>query len=185
MSEEKLSLFMRVILGMETVIMTRLVPKDNPGTIFKWLFKVPILFYKAGLPYLGIFILLLTTTGRKTGKPRHTPLEYHPEDGSGYFIIMAGWGGKTDWALNIAANPRVHVQAGWKHFDAHAEKLTDEEVAAWLFKATQVNPSSLKIWSRWAGKSLDGSLESMRQAAEYFPCFRLKPLQENLNETQK
>lgn len=176
MSEEKLSLLMKAILGMETVIMTRLVPRDNPGIIFKWLFKTPVLFFKAGLPYMGDFILLLTTKGRKTGKPRYTPLEYHAEDGSGYLIIMAGWGGKTDWMKNILADPRVQVQAGRNHFDAIAEKLTDEEVSAWLFKATQVNPSSLKIWSRWAGEELDGSLEGMKKAAPHFPCFRLVPV---------
>jgi hypothetical protein len=40
----------------------------------------------------------------------------------------------------------------------------------------QVNPGSIRIWSRWAGGELDGSLESMRKAARYFPCFRLIPV---------
>lgn len=185
MSDGKLSLFMKAVLAMETFIMTRLVPRDNPGVIFKRLFKVPMLFYRAGLPCMGNFILLLTTTGRKTGKPRYTPLEYHPEDGSGYFIVMAGWGGNTDWKKNILANPSVHVQAGRRHFNATAEEMSNEEVAAWLYKATQVNPSSLKIWSRWAGEDLNGSLESMRKAAPHFPSFRLIPNQENKHETQK
>ena len=175
MAENNLSFFMRVILNIENFIMTRLVPKQNTGILFKWFFKMPIFFYKIGLPLFGGFILLLTTTGRKTGKPRHTPLEYRREEGSGTFIIMAGWGGKTDWARNIIKDPRVHVQAGWKHFDAVAEKLDDEEVAAWLHHVVQVNPSSIKIWSRWAGE-LDNSIESMRKAAKYFPSFRLKPI---------
>jgi deazaflavin-dependent oxidoreductase (nitroreductase family) len=175
MAEEKIPFFGRAALWIENAIMTRLVPKDRPGVVFKWLFKIPIIFYKVGLPLFGGFILLLTTTGRKTGKPRYTPLEYHAEDVSGYFIIMAGWGGKTDWMKNILADARVHAQAGRRRFDAIAEKMTDEEVAAWLYKATQVNPSSLKIWSRWAGEPLDGSLESMKKAAPHFPCFRLVP----------
>ena len=163
------------MLGAENLLMTYLVPKDSPGLVFKWLFKVPILFYKAGLPMFGDFILLLTTTGRKTGKPRYTPLEYHREGKSGCFIIMAGWGGKTDWMLNVLANPRVHVQVGRNHFDAVAEKMSDDEVAEWLFHVVQVNPGSIKIWSRWAGEALDGSLESMEKAARYFPSFRLIP----------
>jgi deazaflavin-dependent oxidoreductase (nitroreductase family) len=166
-------------LQIENVIMTRLVPKDRPGIMFKWLFKVPILFFKMGLPFFGDFVLLLTTTGRKTGKPRYAPLEYHCEEKSGYFIIMAGWGGKTDWSSNILVNPHVHVQAGSRHFDAIAEKIADDEVAAWLLKATQVNPPSLKIWSRWAGEPLDGSLDSMKKAAPHFPSFRLIPIQED------
>jgi hypothetical protein len=50
-------------------------------------------------------------------------------------------------------------------------------VAAWLYYVVQVNPASLKMWSRWAGP-LDGSLESMNKAAKYFPSFRLKPIEE-------
>ena len=177
MPRTELSFFTRVILNIENVIMACLVPKENTGILFKWFFKIPILFYKIGLPLFGNFILLLTTTGRKTGKPRHTPLEYRRKDGSGYFIIMAGWGGNTDWARNIIKDPRVHVQAGRNHFDAIAEKMNSEEVAAWLHHVVQINPSSIKIWSRWAGESLDGSMESRRKAAKYYPSFRLKPVQ--------
>ncbi len=178
MKEEKLSFFARLAVGIENVLMTRLVPKDSPGAIFKRLFKVPIFFYRIGLPLFGDFILLLTATGRKSGKPRQTPLEYRREEGSGSFVITAGWGGKTDWVRNITANPRVHVQAGWKHFDAVAERLGDGEVASWLYHVVQVNPRSIKIWSRWAGEDLDGSLESMMKAAPHFPSFRLKPIEE-------
>jgi deazaflavin-dependent oxidoreductase (nitroreductase family) len=177
MEEKTPSPVARLAFAIENAIMTRLVPTDGTGLVFKWLFKIPIFFYKIGLPLFGDFILLLTSTGRKSGKARRTPLEYRREDGSGFFIIMAGWGGKTDWAANITSNPRVHVQAGWKHFDALAEKLNDEEVAAWLYYVVQVNPASLKMWSRWAGP-LDGSLESMNKAAKYFPSFRLKPIEE-------
>jgi hypothetical protein len=68
--------FEKFALRAEDLIMTRLAPKDRPGPIFKWLFKVPIFFYKIGLPPPGNFFLLLITTGRKSGLPRHTPLEY-------------------------------------------------------------------------------------------------------------
>jgi len=175
MENKELSFFTWIAIHVENIIMTKLVPKENPGVVFKWLFKVPILFYKAGLPLFGDFILLLTTTGRKSRKPRHTPLEYHLEEGSGYCVITAGWGGKTDWAKNIIAYPHVHAQAGQRHFNARAEALTNDEVTAWLAHVVEVNPASLKIWSRWAGEELDGSLESMRKAAKYFPSFRLIP----------
>lgn len=159
--------------------MTRIVPMDNPGPVFKWLFKIPIVFYKIGLPLFGNFILLLTTNGRKTGKLRYTPLEYRREDNSGYFIITAGWGGNTDWYRNALANPKVHVQAGWKKFYANAENVDEKQVAEWLTHVVQINPSSLKIWSRWAGEELDGSHASMLKAAKYFPSLRLKPLEED------
>ena len=174
MTPEPLSPIQRFALRAEELIMTRLVPKDDPGPVFRWLFKIPILFYKLGLPLFGDFILLLTTTGRRTGRVRQTPLEYRVEPGSGCFLLTAGWGGKTDWYRNACADPHVRVQAGRRKFEALAEPLSEAEVTAWLVEAVRRNPGSLKIWSRWAGETLDGSEESMRRAARYFPSLRLR-----------
>jgi deazaflavin-dependent oxidoreductase (nitroreductase family) len=177
MEKQNLSLFVRFLLRAEELIMTRLVPKDNPGPIFKRLFKTPIFFYRIGLPIFSSFVLLLTTTGRKSGKQRYTPLEYQREKGTGNPVIMAGWGGKTDWRFNVEANPRVHVQIGKESFDAIAEPLSDAEIVTRLKKTISINPNSTKIWSRWAGEtvSLDDPT-SIERAAKYFPCFRLKPI---------
>jgi len=179
MEKRKLTLFERVALRVEDLLMTRLVPGDHPGIVFKWLFKIPIFFYRIGLPLFGSFILLLTTTGRKSGKPRHTPLEYHREPRTGLTIIMAGWGGNTDWRRNLQSDPRVRVQMGWHKFEAIAEPLSDAEVAAWMSDALKLNPKSAKIWSRWAGEPVSlAEPESVLRAARYFPSFRLKPMAE-------
>lgn len=174
---KQLTPFAQVFLRVEELIMTRLVPMDNPGPVFKRLFKIPIFFYRIGLPLFGGFILLLTTTGRKSGQPRQTPLEYRREAGTGHMVIMAGWGGHTDWRKNIEAAPRVHVQAGWKKFDAMAEKLSNAEVADFLAETMRLNPKSGRIWSRWAGQPVRAEdRESLLQAAKFFPSFRLKEL---------
>ena len=171
------SLIERLAIRIEDVLMTRLVPIHDPGPVFKWLFKIPILFYRSGLPLFGNFILLLKTTGRKSGKKRYTPLEYRLDETTGNFIVMAGWGGRTDWYLNACRNPCVHVQAGRRKFYARAEKLEDEQVAQWLYHVVQVNRRSLKIWSRWAGEELDGTFEGLLRAAKHFPSLRLKPME--------
>ncbi len=156
--------------------MTRLVPKEDPGPVFKWLFKMPVLFYKCGLPLFGDFILLLTHRGRRSGKLRHTPLEYRREEGTGCRIIMAGWGGATDWSRNIEVDPRVTVQAGREKYQALAERLTDEEVAAFLTEAMTLNPGSTKIWSRWADEPVSlNDPEGTLRAAAHFPSYRLRP----------
>ena len=177
MPENPPTFFERVALRAEEILMTRLLPKGDPGPVFKWLFKVPVLFYKIGLPLFGNFILLLTTRGRKSGKIRHTPLEYRREESRGYRIIMAGWGGATDWRRNIEADSRVTVRAGREEYRAVAERLTDDEVAAFLAQAMKLNPGSAKIWSRWAGEpvTLDEP-EGILRAARYFPSFRLIPV---------
>lgn len=181
---KKLTPFEKFLLRAEDVIMTRLVPMDSPGPIFKWLFKVPVFFYRIGLPLFGSFILLLTTTGRKSGKPRPTPLEYHREGGTGDMIIMAGWGGRTDWRRNLDADPRVRVQAGWNKFEALAVPLTGAEVAAWLAEALRINPGSTRIWSHWAGEPVTADdPDSLLRAARYFPCYRLKVMQDGFRQS--
>jgi deazaflavin-dependent oxidoreductase (nitroreductase family) len=168
--------FESIAINIENILMTRLVPLEKPGPLFKWLFKIPILFYKIGLPLFSDFILLLTTKGRKSGKLRYTPLEYYREEGTGYFIIMAGWGGRSDWQKNIQANQNVYVQAGWKSFEAVAEQLTEVEVASYIKKAILNNPKSTRIWSRWAGETVTlAEPHTVHTAAKYFPSFRLKP----------
>ena len=185
MGKQSLSLLERFSLRAEELIMTRLVPKDNPGPIFKRLFKTPIFFYRIGLPLFSSFVLLLTTTGRKSGKQRYTPLEYQREQRTGDPIIMAGWGGKTDWRFNIVANPHVHVQIGQESFDAIAEPLSDKEIATRLTEVMKINPKSAKIWSRWAGECVSpedpGSVD---RTVKYFPCFRLKPINEKMENDQ-
>lgn len=174
----KMSLFDRVSASMETLIMTRLVPRDNPGPVFRRLFKIPLLFYRLGLPPSGRYFLLLTTTGRKSGRLRRTPLEYHNEEGSSCPVIMAGWGGNTDWCKNIRANPLVQVQIGRRSFAARAEALTDAEVAAWLAVVLKINPNSAGMWSRWAGEPVSADNPAgLLRAAHSFPSFRLIALQ--------
>src|SRR5512141_1126583 len=126
---QKISLMEKIYNWLESFIMDKLVSQDTPGPLFKWLFKMPILQYKLGLGWLtGKYILLLTTTGRRSGKLRYTPLEYIYDKEHDKYRIAAGWGGKTDWYRNIQANPKVHVQVGRRKFDAAAEIASDEEV---------------------------------------------------------
>ena len=68
-------------------------------------------------------VLLLTTTGRKSGLPRVTPLQYEEVDGAYY--IGSARGPEADWFKNILANPQVHVQIRERKFDALAEPVTD------------------------------------------------------------
>ena len=89
----------------------------------------PIFAYKIGLgPLIGRVLLLLTTTGRKTGLARVTPLQYELIDG--VYHIGAVFGVKTDWVRNIQADPRVQVCVKGETFNGRAEVSTDPEDVA-------------------------------------------------------
>ena len=69
----------------------------------------------------GFKVLLLTTTGRKSGKPRTTPLGYFDHEG-GYVIIASNGGLPSNpaWFYNLKANPRVDIQVKDRELDSHS-----------------------------------------------------------------
>jgi deazaflavin-dependent oxidoreductase (nitroreductase family) len=80
--------------------------------------------YAVGLgPLIGRIILLLTTTGRRSGMKRVTPLQYELI-GADYYLGSAR-GLKSDWVCNIQSNPQVEVRVGAKHFHGTAEIISD------------------------------------------------------------
>ena len=80
--------------------------------------------YAAGFgPVIGRIILLLTTTGRKSGKRRITPVQYEEIDGILY--IGSARGTHADWVRNIAADPRIEVRVKNRHFRGEGELIQD------------------------------------------------------------
>ena len=76
----------------------------------------------------GSKTLLLTTTGRKTGRPTTTPLIY--ERAGDDYVVVASKGGAPahpGWYRNLAKNPRVEVQVKGDVFPAQARTATGEE----------------------------------------------------------
>ena len=73
-------------------------------------------------------VLLLTTTGRKTGRPRTQPLLYTPA-GDGYAVIASKGGAPQHplWYLNLRANPDVEVTVGRETRKLRARDAEGEE----------------------------------------------------------
>ena len=75
--------------------------------------------------YKGEFpTLLLTTTGRKTGKPRTTPLIYGRYQGQ--YVVIASQGGRPHhpgWYHNIQNDPKVELQVVADIFHATAKTV--------------------------------------------------------------
>ncbi len=72
-------------------------------------------------PFAGRDVLLLTTTGAKSGQPRLAPLVY-TRDGDRFVIVASKGGSPThpSWYLNLVANPIVTVEVGGEEFQARA-----------------------------------------------------------------
>ncbi|MHB8464723.1 MAG: nitroreductase family deazaflavin-dependent oxidoreductase [Acidimicrobiales bacterium] len=83
---------------------------------------------EVGHDWNGVPILILTTTGRRSGEPRRSALIYGQEDGR--HVIIASQGGAPthpNWYHNLTANPHVEVQVRGDRFRARARTAEDEE----------------------------------------------------------
>ncbi|MFT4040710.1 MAG: nitroreductase/quinone reductase family protein [Thermomicrobiales bacterium] len=89
----------------------------------------------------GMPVILLTTTGAKSGKPRTAPIAFI-QDG-GHYVIVASKGGSPthpDWFHNLVANPTVTVETGTETYQAHAEIVEGPERARLYEAASEVYP---------------------------------------------
>jgi deazaflavin-dependent oxidoreductase (nitroreductase family) len=97
---------------------------------------------KVGGPYAGVPLLLLTTTGAKSGKQRINPLAYHT-DGERLMILATKAGAPThpDWYHNIVAYPNVSVEVGTESFEARATVVEGAERDELYAKRVAVMPN--------------------------------------------
>lgn len=83
---------------------------------------------RVGGHWEGRDLLLLTTTGRKSGKAHTTPIVY-TRDGERLLVYASKGGAPShpDWYLNLVADPHVVVEVGPERYDAVASTLDREE----------------------------------------------------------
>jgi deazaflavin-dependent oxidoreductase (nitroreductase family) len=82
-----------------------------------------------GHEWQGAQTLLLTTTGRRSGEQRTTPLIYAPHGEDAYTIVASKGGSDAPpaWYLNLDESPEVEVQVKGDRFKARARTATAEE----------------------------------------------------------
>jgi F420H(2)-dependent quinone reductase len=97
-----------------------------------------VFLYKAsggriGRRFKGAPVAILTTTGRRSGKVRETPLLY-VRDGDAIVLVASNGGSDTapTWFGNLQADPSVSAQIGKQKIDAKARVATpDEKTRLW------------------------------------------------------
>jgi deazaflavin-dependent oxidoreductase (nitroreductase family) len=82
---------------------------------------------KVGGQFEGAPLLLLHTTGAKTGKARINPVMYQA-DGDNHVVFASKGGAPTnpDWYHNLVANPRASIEVGDKTINVVAHVADDE-----------------------------------------------------------
>lgn len=98
---------------------------------------------KVGGQFEGVTLLLLTTTGAKSGQKRINPLTYLL-DSERLFIFAAKGGSPTnpDWYHNLVAHPQVTIELGTEQFEATAVLVEGEERDQIYAKEVQHHPGA-------------------------------------------
>ncbi len=106
----------------------------STGTAIKWMSRAQTWIFKKtggrfGDKFLrGAEVGILTTTGRKSGEERDSPLLYLQEGNR--IVLVASQGGRATnpmWYLNLVANPRVKFQTKHETLELTARDATDAE----------------------------------------------------------
>jgi deazaflavin-dependent oxidoreductase (nitroreductase family) len=132
-----------------------------PNSLTRLMLRMPMIFYRLGLGDVlnAIHLMVLTTRGRKSGQPRHIPIEYR-RHGSKIYLISV-WGERPDWYQNLLTDPLATVQLGRNQLSVLADPVTDpaealravhlfRRIAPWRYDAVlgrlieeDVNPRTL------------------------------------------
>lgn len=157
---------------------------DRPGWLLRRLFRLPPVMYRA-LYRIGRAgrlrnrMLLLTTRGRRTGRPYTCGLNYAAVDGTVY--VMSGFG-RTDWLRNLEVDPHVVVWLGQDRWAGEARVVTDPEErrraarAARAQAATQGPPRPIRPLLRSLGLDYDAELSKLDDAGPDLPTVAITPV---------
>ena len=133
---------------------------NSPQTnhIIKWMSRANTWLYKktggkiGGKFLQGAPVALLTTTGRKTGEPRVSPLLYLRE--ANRIVLVASKGGSASnpmWYLNLKANPAVSVQIKDEVLHLTARDATEAEPPQYWPRLLQIY-SSFDDYQSWTDR---------------------------------
>jgi deazaflavin-dependent oxidoreductase (nitroreductase family) len=89
----------------------------------------------------GLPIVMLTTTGARTGQPRSLPVLALP-DGDRLIVIASNYGRSSNpgWYYNIRVKPRVKITWRGSSVEMHARELTGDERQRYLDRGLQAYP---------------------------------------------
>jgi len=149
----------------------------SPRGLARLAWRAPIWFYRLGLGgLLGGRFLLLNHIGRKTGKPRQAVLEVvHYNKETGVYVVASGFGEKSDWYLNVSANPEITIQVGRKRMTARAERLPLPQAIEVMLDYNRRHPTALRTLAGILGYRTDGSEADVRTLSGLIPILALIP----------
>lgn len=141
---------------------------------FNRYFMVPL--FRLGLgglvgnPFSG-YIMVIRSVGKKSGKTRHTPVNYALLDGQVY--CLAGFGKASDWYQNVLAHPQVELLLPGGAVAAQAEAVTEAAGRLKIARQVLINGGFAGYFYGFEPRTV--SDEALRDAVDSIPVVRFRP----------
>lgn len=153
---------------------TGMKPKyEKPPYQPKWMLRLQVFLLRRRLfPWLSKQCLVITTTGRKSGRQFSVPIGY-ARDGESYLTFNAG--GKANWYQNALANPRVALVIDGHAVAAQAEPVpvdTPEQLGSVLDVYRRERPGLIEDFFSVAP---DTPVEALMEIGKYVVFMRFRP----------
>jgi deazaflavin-dependent oxidoreductase (nitroreductase family) len=151
------------------------MPSDRvrPPRYLKPLNKVLMAMLRVGLPVSRREApVVLTVSGRKSGKPRSTPITPMHVDGKRY--VVNGYPG-ADWVSNVRAADAATLTDGRRSERVRMVELAPEEARPILLAFPAAVPTGVQLMKR-AGVLTDGTPDECAGLAGRLPVFRIDPI---------
>lgn len=154
------------------------VNQHPPHGWVRLLLQLPVLLYRLKVGWLfRRRLLLLTHTGRKSGKAHATVLELLDFDQNSHCCIIASdWGVKSQWFKNVLQDPRVRYTVGLRERVGRAEQLPITQAERQLRNYGDRHRTAIRIRMKFLiCEQFDGSSAQYSRLATQVPVLRLLP----------
>jgi deazaflavin-dependent oxidoreductase (nitroreductase family) len=144
-------------------------PTTAPGFVRRWLFRLPLVLHRVGIRgverLMGIDWIVLTTTGRRTGRPHTVVLDVVGRDEArGVWYVQPAYGRSAAWVRNVTAEPSGSAEFRGRRVRVRVTDVTGREGAEVVLRFLRAHPwyGRIVVWFVGYVDRVDRSDEDLR-----------------------
>jgi deazaflavin-dependent oxidoreductase (nitroreductase family) len=161
-------------------------PTSAPGLVRQWLFRVPLLLHGVGIRgverLIGIDWIVLTTTGRRSGRAHTVMLDVVGHDEArDVWYVQPAYGRTAAWVRNVEADPLAWAEFRGRRMRVHVTDVTGAEGAEVVLRFLRTHPwyGRVIVWFVGYVDRVDRSDEDLRARLTTTPVFAIHAQRES------
>lgn len=156
-------------------------PVTAPGLVRRWLFRLPLFLHRVGIRgierLIGIEWIVLTTTGRRSGRAHTVVLDVVGRDATrDLWYVQPAYGRGAAWVQNVLARPEATAQIGARRLRVRVTDVTGPEGAEVVLRFLRTHPwyGRVIVWFVGYVDSVDRSDDDLRARLAATPVFGIR-----------